>query len=107
MVFFSDLTRMFATAGQSWAALGVDWRAALRELEEGPHLAMFLTINERAHLIICDSATGHPQVDEGSGLDQVGYERDVVREALTDQLTADWPGYINGLMKVGRTSPVG
>lgn len=35
VVFFSDLTRMFTTAGTSWAQLGVDWENALRELREG------------------------------------------------------------------------
>ena len=29
VVFFSDLTRMFTTAGTSWAQLGVDWESAL------------------------------------------------------------------------------
>jgi hypothetical protein len=107
VVFFSDLTRMFATTGQSWVALGVDWQAALRELKEGPYPAMFLTINERAHLLICDAAAGHAQADQDSGLDRVGYEREAVGQAVTDKLTADWRGYVNGLVKSGRVSPVG
>ena len=32
VIFFSDLTRMFADAGTSWSQLGVDWESALREL---------------------------------------------------------------------------
>jgi hypothetical protein len=35
VVFFSDLTRMFSTAGTSWAQLGVDWKSALQELRTG------------------------------------------------------------------------
>ena len=35
VVFFSDLTRMFAEAGTSWSQLGVDWERALRELRPG------------------------------------------------------------------------
>jgi hypothetical protein len=107
VVFFSDLTRMFATAGQSWAALGVDWQAALRELGEGPYPAMFLTINEHTHLVICDSAIGQAQLDQDRVLDRAGDEREVVRQAITEKLVATWPGYINGLIESGRVSPVG
>jgi hypothetical protein len=105
VVFFSDLTRMFAAADQSWAALGVDWRAALRELEDGPFPAMFLTISERAHLIICDPATGHAQTEHGSSTEPPGCEREVVRQALADKLTADWPAFINGLIESRRVTP--
>ena len=56
VVFFSDLTRVFTTAGTSWAELGVDWEAALAEFCDGPHPAMYLTISYRAYLHICDSA---------------------------------------------------
>src|SRR5689334_4143745 len=33
VVLFSDLTRMFTTAGTSWADLEVDWESALQELQ--------------------------------------------------------------------------
>jgi hypothetical protein len=56
VIFFSDLTRMFADAGHSWAQLGVNWEAALRELEDGPFPAMFLTISERAYNFISSPA---------------------------------------------------
>ena len=35
VVFFSDLTLMFADAGTSWSQLGVDWQSALQELRGG------------------------------------------------------------------------
>lgn len=87
LVLFSDLTRMFATAGTSWASLGVDWQAALRELEEGRHPLMLLTITERAHLLISDP---------GQSPEQVDYERELLRQAISGRLTEDWPTYIQG-----------
>ncbi|HET9898474.1 MAG TPA: hypothetical protein VFQ44_26390 [Streptosporangiaceae bacterium] len=90
LVLFSDLTRMFATAGTSLAALGVDWQAALRELQDDPHLSMLLTITERAHLLISDP---------GSCSD---YERELLRQAISGKLTEDWPAYIQGLIQSGR-----
>lgn len=96
VVFFSDLTRMFTKVGRSWSGLDVDWEAALRELGEGSYPAMFLTVSERAYLHICDAAA-----------DRVDDEREVVRQAVTDKLTVDWRGYINGLVKSGRISQAG
>lgn len=93
LVFFSDLTRMHAAAGTSWASLGADWQAALRELEEGPHPSMYLTITERAHLLI-----GNP----GQGPEQVDYERELLRQAISGRLTEDWPTYIRSLIRSGR-----
>ena len=81
----SDLTRMFATAGTSWASLGVDWQAALDELQNGPFPAMFLTISERAHLMICDPASW----STGCAQEPARSERELVRQAVSDKLTAD------------------
>ena len=58
VVFFSDLTRMFANAGTSWTELGVDWESALEELRTGPYPALLLTVSEQAHCLICSPA-GH------------------------------------------------
>lgn len=105
-MFFSDLIRMFATAGRTWSDLGVDWQAALFELHEGPYPALFLAIHERAHLLICDPAVSPTQGDQEGGHDWVSYERDMVRQAIADKLSADWPGYMNGLIKAGRARRV-
>jgi hypothetical protein len=93
-VFFSDLTRMFADAGTSWANLGVDWRAALDELHTGPYPELMLTLTERAHLLICDPSTEPAEAGH--------YERELLREVITDKLTADWPAYIKSLIQAGR-----
>lgn len=101
IVFFSDLTRMFATAGTSWASLGVDWQAALDELQNGPYPAMFLTISERAHLMICDPASW----STGCAQEPARSERELVRQAVSDKLTADWSGYMGRIIESGQLSP--
>ena len=100
VVFFSDLTRMFASAGRSWASLGVNWEAALDELHHGAHLSMYLTITERAFVLMCDSAVTHSE----PGIDD---ERELVRQAMAERLVADWPGYVTGLARSGRLRDVG
>ncbi len=107
VVFFSDLTRMFTAAGTSWAQLGIDWEAALRELKEGPFPAMFLTISERAHLLICDPATNLLMVGSGGAADEAGSERDLVRQAIACQLTTDWPAWMNAMIGAGRVRLAG
>ena len=99
VVFFSDLTRVFTTAGTSWAELGVDLEAALAAFCDGPHPAMHLTISYRAYLHICDSAAhmiiygSCGAVEEASA----GSERELVRQAITRQLAAGWPPYLRSV----------
>ena len=107
VVFFSDLTRMFTTAGTSWAQLGVDWEGALRELEDGPFPRLFLTISERAHLFICNPATDLLVV-RPDGMQEPGEtERELVRQALASTLAADWPPYMQQVINAGRTRRAG
>jgi hypothetical protein len=98
VVFFSDLTRMFGTAGTSWAGLGVDWQAALVELQNGPYPAMFLTVTERAHLLICDPTSWSTVCAQEPSRP----ERELVRQAVADKLTADWSGYMGRIIESGR-----
>jgi hypothetical protein len=105
VVFFTDLTRMFASGGTTWEQLGIDWAAVLEEFRAAPFPAMYLTISQRAHAHICNAAKrltfywpdGEEQATES--------ERDLVRKALTRQLTADWPPYVRGLIDTGKTIP--
>lgn len=103
VVFFTDLTRMFTGAGTSWAQLGVYWETALHELREGPFSAMYLTITERAHLLICNPAVS----PDTAGADDGGAEREIVRQAIASQLAADWPPWMNAMIQVGRIRPAG
>jgi len=95
IVFFSDLTRMLGNAGTSWASLGVDWQAALGELQDGPYPAIFLTVTERAHLLICDPTSW----STGCAQESARPERELVRQAVADKLTADWPAYMGGVIE--------
>ena len=101
VVFFSDLTRMFTTAGTSWAQLDVDWENALRELTDGPFPRLFLTISARAYLFICDPAIGTPLAGSGGAQESAETERRLVRQAITGKLAADWPPYMQQIIKVG------
>jgi hypothetical protein len=98
VVFFSDLTRMFANAGTSWASLGVDWHAALEELRSGQYPAIFLTITERAYAMICDPTSWSADCAE----EFVSSERENIRRVVADQLTVEWPGYMGGVIDAPR-----
>jgi hypothetical protein len=101
VVFLSDLTQMFASAGYSWDGMGVDWQLAVDELRGGPYPAMFLTISERAHLLICDPAVGRGHAGQESGDNWTGAERELVRRAVAEKLAADWPIYMDTMIKSG------
>jgi hypothetical protein len=93
VVFLSDLARMFARVGRSWASVGVDWVAAVEELTDGPYPAMPLAITKRAHMLISDPAADPGRDHWHSQHELVYYERELVRYAITDKLAADWPAY--------------
>ena len=101
VAFFSDLTRMFITAGISWAQLGVDWESALQELNDGPFPRLFLTISERAHLFICDPAKDTVLTVPGGVQESAEAERRLVRQAITGKLAADWPPYMQQIINAG------
>ena len=107
VVFFSDLTRMFTTAGTSWAQLGVDWESALRELADGPFPRLFLTISERAHHFICDPATGTFLTGPDGAQETAETERRLLRQAITGKLAADWPPYMQQIINAGHSRLAG
>jgi hypothetical protein len=107
VIFFSDLTRMFTTAGTSWTQLGIDWESGLRELEDGPFPKLFLTISERAHLFICDPATNLLTAGPEDAQEEAEAERRLVRQAITGKLDADWPSYMQQIINTNRTRIAG
>src|SRR5712691_525851 len=104
VVFFADLTRTLTLVGTSWADLGVDWEAALADLQGGSYPTLYLTISERAYVLLCSSAvTVH--VVSRKGVQPANDERELVRQALAERLSADWPPYIRDLIDSGRLRP--
>jgi hypothetical protein len=91
LVFFSDMTRLLTSGGQSWADLGVDWEAGLRELEGGDFARIFLAVSERAYLTMCDPVPGSLTGD-----------RRQLRQVMTRQIEADWARWIQGAIDAGR-----
>jgi hypothetical protein len=102
VVLFSDLTRMFTTAGTSWASLGVDWQAALGELRHGPYPAVLLALNDYAHTLVCDPSDELHQPGRDSEPDWAWHERELLRQAIANQLTAGWPAYITNIIELGK-----
>ena len=102
VIFFSDLTRMFADAGTSWSQLGVDWGNALQEIRDGQFLAMFLTISDQAYMYISGPASRLSWPNAGARHDVEETERELVRQALTRRLAADWPRYVRSSIETGR-----
>jgi hypothetical protein len=106
VIFCADLTRMFTNAGTSWSQLGVDWENALHELRNGPFPAMFLTISERAHVLICNP-TSHPLLITPTGAEDATHERELVRQAIAHRLATDWPPYMQSLVNARRVRAAG
>jgi hypothetical protein len=101
VVFFSDLTRMFNDAGTSWSQLGVDWSSALEELHDGQFPALFMTISERAYVVISGAAAAATSAPAEGALN-VEDERELVRRSIAAQLASDWPPYIHTGAESGR-----
>jgi hypothetical protein len=102
VVLFSDLTRLFTTAGTSWASLGVDWQAALDELRYGPYPAVLLAVNDRAYALICDPSTELHQPGRDSEPDGAWHDRELLRQSIANQLTVGWPAYITNIIELGK-----
>jgi hypothetical protein len=106
VIFFSDLTRALARGGTSWAALGIDWEHGLREIEDGRFPALILTVTERAYAFICIPAVSvHLCGVTDDTAETGGYERDLVRDAITRQLTADWPQFMRRVIDAAQLRP--
>ena len=101
VMFFSDLTRMFANAGTSWSRLGIDWECALRELHDGSFPAVFLAVSERAYQCICPPAVGLPVLTRDGTDEAVDDERDLVRQAIARELATRWPAYMRTIIDAG------
>jgi hypothetical protein len=98
VVFFSDLTAMFAGASTSWSEIGVDWVNALLELCNSLFPLMFLTISKRAYSVICNPSRSTTAAVSAERT-PVADERELARQVVARQLAADWPPYVRSLVE--------
>jgi hypothetical protein len=94
VVFFSELTRMFAAAGRSWADLGVDWQRALRELSAGRYPAIYLSVSRHSYDLICDPSPRH-------GATELSRELERLRHITADEIAESWPTYAKRVVAAG------
>ncbi|MEE4543051.1 hypothetical protein V2S66_13870 [Streptomyces sp. V4-01] len=104
LIWFTDVTRWLEwEKGRSWADLGVDWQQALGGLQGQPLLGLYMTISQRAHFHLINTA----EVFELHSLDGTSEiltdeERAAVRADFTRKLDSDWPRYIRDMIALGR-----
>ena len=87
VIFFSELTRALARNAMTWAEHGIDWERGLAELEHG-FPGLYLTISERAYMVLCNPETRPSAAAEG--------QRDLVRASITGKLRKEWPPFMRG-----------
>ncbi|MGE7436992.1 hypothetical protein [Kitasatospora sp. NPDC001175] len=104
LIFFSDLTLWLDGQGSDWGLRGTDWEGGLRELENAPALALFLTLSGYHHAILADSSREGATLHFSDGLvEKVTPEaREAARAFMQQTLERDWPGYIRGMIADGR-----
>jgi hypothetical protein len=96
VVFVSDATLWLSERGRSWEKLGVDWAAALAELEQS--CGLYVSVSETAHAIICSAARALTIHSPSGARVVTDQERRLVKGQLAARLAADWPGYITRIM---------
>lgn len=94
VIFFSELTGMFAAAGRTWADLGVDWQSALRELSAGRFPAIYLSVSRDSYHLICDPSHGPNAAGLSADLEQL-------RHMTTDEIADKWSAHAKGLRAAG------
>lgn len=108
-VFFSDLTRALALKDTSWEAAGIDWEAVIAEVsaDNAPFPTLFLTLSQRAHVIVGDASRAGIVLHypDGSSEQVSAQERQAVHDAIAQQLQADWSSYITSLADRGLLRP--
>ncbi|MFH9355340.1 hypothetical protein [Kitasatospora sp. NPDC017646] len=103
-MFFSDLTLWLDGHGSDWGQRGTDWEGGLRQLEDAPSPALYLTLSQYHHAILADSSRQGMKLYFGDGtVEQVTPEvREKARAFMQQTLERDWPGYIGGLIADGK-----
>ncbi|MFJ4188189.1 hypothetical protein [Kitasatospora sp. NPDC089509] len=91
LVFFSDLTLWLDGHGSDWGRRGTDWEGGLRQLEDAPSPALFLTLSQHHHAILADSSRQGTKIYFGDGtVEQVTPEiREKARAFIQQTLERD------------------
>jgi len=104
-VFASDLSYLLGSRGRTWEDLGIDFDAALAELEAREAVGRYFMISERAHTTLCDTLGELTTVYSSRAVVQTRAEREPERAALrgmfTDRLMEDWPPMIRRMRENG------
>jgi hypothetical protein len=94
VIFLSDITRWLADIGLSWERISVNFPVAQNELEQ-QGIGMYLSLSQRAHVILCSTARTLTIYYASGGRAEVPPEdRELVRANFEAALNADWPGYV-------------
>ncbi|MGB6455225.1 MAG: hypothetical protein WBH47_12150 [Streptosporangiaceae bacterium] len=69
---------------------------------------MLLTITQRAYISICASAIRAVAIRPDGGTDEAADDdRELVRQAISRQLVAGWPFYMQEIVDAGRVRTAG
>jgi len=94
VIFLSDITCWLAGIGLSWERIGVDFPAALNELEHQA-VGLYLELSQRAYTILCSTArTLTIHYTSGDRSEVPPGERELLRAKFETALDAGWPGYV-------------
>ncbi|SFO36085.1 hypothetical protein SAMN05216207_104726 [Pseudonocardia ammonioxydans] len=105
VLFLSELTGFLRRAQASWAEIGVpDFDTALNELLEVPTPALFMSLTQHAHMLLCTAGNAQtishsPENPAGRTVDPSEYAE--LKKNLQGALERDWPAYIDDLTRSG------
>lgn len=99
LLFFSELTRLLTAAHDSWAARGVDWQAALADLENSAPL-VHLALDRWSWHIASSPALTMIAADPGGSVElRMADEHQALRQRLLPVVSSGWATYIDGLLR--------
>ncbi len=109
VVMFSELTQTLRRHKSNWPTVGVpDWEATVTELTEAPVPALYLSLSQYAHVMLCTAGMDNSYIYCGLDGEQERIPEsdfDDLRTSLRTMLTTDWPAYIQELERAGKIRP--
>lgn len=108
VVMFSELTQTLRRHNVDWPKIGVtDWEASVDELAQAPLPALYLSLSQYAHLMVCTAGVDNSYIYRPDGRQERIPESDFedLRTSLRTMLTTDWPAYVEELERAGTIRP--